>query len=57
MAQLDVLIILPLLLGLLPVIFFHYSFLIKFNMPSFFGVKKFRSKFLALKKQSVKQLS
>lgn len=57
MAQLDVLIIFPLFLSLIPVLFCHYSFLIVFYMPLFFGVKKFRSKFLALKKQSVRQLS
>ena len=44
MAQLDSLIILPLLWSLLIVLVIYYSVSIDTVIPSFFGVKKFREK-------------
>ena len=44
MAQLDSLIILPLIWGLLITLFLHYKFVIELQIPSFSGVKKFRKK-------------
>lgn len=44
MAQLDSLIILPLLWSLLVVLVIYYKISIESLLPSFFGVKKFREK-------------
>jgi hypothetical protein len=44
MAQLDSLIIFPLLWSLLLVLVIYYSISIEKLIPSFFGVKKFRAK-------------
>ena len=44
MAQLDSLIIFPLIWSLLFVLFFYYTIAIKKVIPSFIGVKKFREK-------------
>ena len=47
MAQLDALIILPLILGLLISLVLHYKYLLELGIPGFFGVKKFRKKKLS----------
>lgn len=44
MAQLDVIIIFPLILGLLVTLFLHYKFVIELEAITFFGVQKLRNK-------------
>ncbi len=50
MPQIDTLIIMPILIGLCPILFLHYFIIILVSAPNFFGVIKFRNKLITFKK-------
>ena len=57
MAQVDLIIILPLLIGFLPILFVHYTIAVNLGILGFLSVRKLRTKLTMSKLTLIKNLN